>query len=80
VQENAGACAGSVALSVKVVAETSADSVESITSAILKHAQDLNAAALVTLSGHKGELEEFLLGSVTASLAHRSEVPVLVVT
>lgn len=73
--------AGSVSLSVRVVTEAAhSDSVESVTSAILKHAQDLDAAALVTLSGHKGELEEFLLGSVTASLAHRSEVPVLVVT
>ena len=48
--------------------------------AICKHAQHLGAAALVVSSGTKGDVEEWLMGSITTGLVHDSETPVLVVT
>jgi nucleotide-binding universal stress UspA family protein len=69
-----------VTLSVHVVAEDSVGSVEAVASAICKHARHLNAAALVISSGTKGDVEEWLMGSIKTDLVHVSETPVLVVT
>lgn len=69
-----------MSLSVHVVAEDSVGSVEAVVSAICKHAQHLNAAALVVSSGTKDDVEEWLMGSITTDLARTSETPVLVVT
>jgi nucleotide-binding universal stress UspA family protein len=67
-------------LSVHVVAEDAVGSVEAVVGAICRHAQRLNAAALVISSGTKGDVEEWLSGSITTDLVHVSETPVLVVT
>lgn len=77
---NARMHAGSVSLSVHVVAEDSVGSVQAVVAAICKHAQHLGAAALVVSSGTKGDVEEWLMGSITTGLVHDSETPVLVVT
>lgn len=69
-----------MSLSVHVVAEDSVGSVEAVANAICKHARHLNAAALVVSSGNKGDVQEWLMGSITTDIVHIADTPVLVVT
>eukprot|EP00892_Ulva_mutabilis_P010199 jgi/Ulvmu1/7551/UM037_0095.1 len=69
---------GSVKMSVHVIEEDAVNPMESVGSAICHKAEELNAAALVCMSGHKGPIQELFMGSVSSYLSHKSETPVLV--
>lgn len=70
--------AGSVKMSVHVIEEDAVNPMESVGSAICHKAEELSAAALVCMSGHKGPIQELFMGSVSSYLSHKSETPVLV--
>lgn len=70
--------AGSMEMSIHVVEEDAVNPMESVGSAICHKAEQLDAAALVCMCGHKGPIQELFMGSVSSYLSHKSETPVLV--
>jgi len=52
---------------------------ESVGDAILRAAEELDAAALVMLSHEKTKLEQFIWGSVSKEVASRTKRPVVLV-
>ena len=68
------------ALAVDVVHELTGSSAgESVGDAILRTAEELDAAALVMLSHEKKKLEQFIWGSVSKEVASRTKRPVVLV-
>jgi nucleotide-binding universal stress UspA family protein len=63
---------------VHVIAEDTSEPMESIGCAICKTCRELDVAALVMKSGHKGPLAELFMGSVSSYAAHRCDSPVVV--
>ena len=68
------------ALAVDVVHELAGSSAgESVGDAIIRTAEELDAAALVMLSHEKKKLEQFIWGSVSKEVASRTKRPVVLV-
>jgi nucleotide-binding universal stress UspA family protein len=77
---DACSAAGIKKTTVHSIPEDASRPLVAVGSAICKTCKELDAAALVTMSGHKGPLEELVMGSVTSYLAHHCESPVLVLS